>query len=129
VQRTLLERVEAALCERWMPDWAASLCRDWRLTLDLLADDPASTASYLDWTAKRALFAQLRAARGPRTPETAVRSELYEIDARYGELGPGGIASALEREGLLESPRIGVRAIERAVTHAPGGRAARRTHP
>jgi proteasome accessory factor A len=126
VQRALLERVEAELDQPFLPGWAESVCQDWRLTLDLLTEDPRLTASYLDWSAKKALFDQHRAERSPHLTASALRAELFELDARYGQLGPGGLAALLEREGLLDPPVLSADEIGRACTHAPAGRAARR---
>ena len=126
VQRVLLERVEHALSESWMPAWAEDICKDWRATLDLLESDPDDTVGSLDWSTKQALFAQHRAdRRGPGT-EAALQDELFVIDARFTELGPDGLGRTLEEAGLLE-PSILTRAeIETARTLAPPGRAARR---
>ena len=126
VQRVLLERVEHALPESWMPDWAEDICKDWRATLDLLESDPDDTVGYLDWSTKQALFAQHRAdRRGPGT-EAALRDELFVIDARFTELGPDGLGRTLEEAGLLEPSIFTAAEIETARTVAPPGRAARR---
>ena len=57
----------------------------------------------------------------------ALRSELFEIDTRFGELGDGGVFTALDRSGALAHHVPGVGRVQEAVTQPPAeGRAALR---
>jgi len=49
----------------------------------------------------------------------AVRSELFEIDTRYGQLDASGIFAKLDRKGVLTHHVPGIDAIEHAMTHPP----------
>ena len=54
----------------------------------------------------------------------ALRQELFELDARFAQLGGGGVFSALERAGVLTHAVPGVDNIEHAMAHPPAtGRA------
>ena len=125
IQRGMLERVELAIGESWMPDWSEGICRDWRQTLDQLESDPMSAAPYIDWIAKLTLFEQLRQSSTGQS-RADLQNQLYELDARYGEVGERGLGATLEREGLLEPGLFSAAELARARTHAPSGRAARR---
>jgi hypothetical protein len=48
----------------------------------------------------------------------AARSEMFEIDAKFGALGPDGIFNALEAAGALRH-QVGGLDVERAVTEPP----------
>ena len=53
-----------------------------------------------------------------------LRLELFEIDTRFGELGPGGIFNSLDRAGVLQHQFAGVDDIPYAVARPPAtGRA------
>ena len=54
----------------------------------------------------------------------ALRAELFEIDTRFGELGSGGIFSAMNRAGVLDHSLPGLGSIDDAVECPPArGRA------
>jgi pup-ligase protein len=55
----------------------------------------------------------------------ALRQELFEIDARFSQLGPSGIFSALDRAGVLNHRVAGVSHIEHAMANPPSGCRAR----
>jgi hypothetical protein len=64
-----------------------------------------------------------------------LRLELFELDMRFGELGPGGIFNGLDAAGVLNHRVAGVDEIERAMTEPPAtgrakvrGEAIRRLH-
>jgi hypothetical protein len=57
----------------------------------------------------------------------ALRVELFEIDMRYGQLGPVGLFNALDQAGVLKHEVIGVETIRHAIDNPPPrGRAKRR---
>lgn len=184
IQREYLARCERRLGDPVMPDWAETLCRDWRVTLDRLARDPDEAATSLDWTIKRRMYARygarqgmpsaswplwtstvgalsraLRAAGADNTPIAseavvgrrspvrdvvlrltprlreagfdwdgldrflALRQRLFELDARFGQLG-GGIFERLDARGLLRHRVDGVGDGAAAVERPPAeGRA------
>jgi len=54
----------------------------------------------------------------------ALRAEFFEIDTRFGELGPRGIFSMLDQAGVLDHRVSGIDNIEHAMRHPPNkGRA------
>ncbi len=54
----------------------------------------------------------------------ALRAELFEIDTRFGEVGPSGIFTALDAAGVLDHGLSKIQDVERAVNQPPaGGRA------
>ena len=66
--------------------------------------------------------------RGPRWEKLrsflALRAELFEIDTRFGEVGPSGIFTALGVAGVLDHGVSGLRDVEEAMKQPPaGGRA------
>jgi hypothetical protein len=56
VQRHYLAEVERHLRDPFMPDWAESVCREWRRILDLVRDGPDSVTRILDWAMKYSLY-------------------------------------------------------------------------
>ena len=65
-----------------------------------------------------------------------LRDELFELDIRYGELGPDSLFACLEREGIIAPGTVGEESVERAMTEPPTGNRAevrafwiRRLHP
>jgi proteasome accessory factor A len=135
IQRHYLQLAEAHVGADFMPPWTPQACEHWRAMLDRLERGaPDSIATTLDWAIKHALFrrhleqkglewAQLRHEQRGRGGE-AVRQQLYEMDIRYGQLGEGGIFSALDRAGVLHHQFPGVDNFEHAMIHPPSlGRA------
>jgi proteasome accessory factor A len=55
----------------------------------------------------------------------ALRAELFEIDTRFGEVGPSGIFAALDAAGVLDHSLSGLRDIEEAMSQPPSGGRAR----
>jgi proteasome accessory factor A len=65
-----------------------------------------------------------------------LRDELFELDIRFGELGPDSLFAGLEREGIIAPGAVGQESVERAMTEPPAGSRAetraswvRRLHP
>ena len=57
-------------------------------------------------------------------PLVDLRRELFEIDTRFGEVGPKGVFRALDAAGVLEHHVAGVDNVEHAMDHPPAtGRA------
>jgi hypothetical protein len=57
----------------------------------------------------------------------ALRDELFELDIRFGDIGPDSLFASLEREGVIAAGTVGTEAIARAAAEPPpGGRAALR---
>lgn len=135
IQRHYLQLAEAHVGADFMPPWTPQACEHWRAMLDRLERGaPHAVATTLDWAIKHALFrrhleqkgldwAHLRHEHRSREGE-AVRQQLYEMDIRYGQLGEGGIFSALARAGVLHHQFPGVDNFEQAMIHPPSlGRA------
>jgi len=183
VQLRLLAEAERFVGVGGAPEWGEAVCRRWRAVLEALADDPASLATSLDWSLKRAIFgdrlrrrgltwsdlerwngilvrlAELAAREGgrpvpanrpswwlPAEPERQalvsrldleggsrdeleevieLRSELFEIDMRFGELGGGGLFDALDRRRLLRHRLTGPGSIRAARREPPSTTRAR----
>ncbi len=131
IQRHYLEAVEGEIAAGGMPPWAPELCRHWRRTLELLETDPTSLSTVLDWCMKLALFRRHAEASGhdwTRLPAGAegapLRRQLWELDVKFGQLGPEGIFNRLERLGVLNHRAPGVGDVDAArTTPPPGGRA------
>lgn len=64
MQHELLAAVERRLGDRFLPDWAPSICELWRETLDALARNPKSLHTELDWALKQRLFTAQRESAG-----------------------------------------------------------------
>ena len=186
IQRHYLEAAEAHLGARFMPEWAAEVCRLWRAVLDRLEDAPESVAKTLDWGIKLALYAnyarslgirwdelpflnqfidqaaaahagckdgqasvllELAIASNSRIPSELAalepllhsrglgwedvrtllnsREKFFEIDTRFGQLGPKGIFEMLDRGGVLNHRVSGVDRVEQAMTEPPASGRAR----
>lgn len=185
IQRHYLDLAESRLGASFMPDWAAEVCRRWRVILDQLEGAPRSVGESLDWGIKLALYKKQTSDLGikwdelpfwnvlieqiansliyQRPPGRAIplndaltpnstlpeeiaflepvlqsrglrgedlrkflscRTKLFEIDTRFGQLGPRGIFEALDAAGVLNHRVSGVDNIEHAMTEPPAtGRA------
>jgi proteasome accessory factor A len=140
IQRAYLERVEAAAGSDDLPDWAPEVCRTWHDVLDRLEEDPESLGGALDWVTKWTLFRRWLARNGAdetrdaaRLPDLVVepgpatsdpasqgrRMQLFELDLRWGELGPRGIFDALDRRGELTHQVRGCDRIAEAIEQPP----------
>ena len=90
---------------------------DQHLTAALVRRDPDALE-----TAKRYLTPALESAglewRGLE-PFLALRDELFEIDTRFGQLGPHGIFSRLDRARVLTHRVPDVGGVRRAMSHPP----------
>jgi hypothetical protein len=64
IQRHYLEMAETHLGARFMPPWAAQVCRAWRDMLHALDAAPDAVATTLDWAIKLALFKRRARQRG-----------------------------------------------------------------
>jgi proteasome accessory factor A len=54
-----------------------------------------------------------------------LRQQLFEVDTRFGQLGPEGVFNALNKEGVLDHGFKGVDAIDHATTEPPASGRAR----
>lgn len=124
IQRHYLSMVEASLGSDYMPGWAEEVCARWGTVLDGLESDPTWSNAGLDWPLKLALFRRAAGQRGfpwetmnkwnenyrTSTRKSSglwgsflkTRADLCEIDTRFGQLGPDGIFSALDRAVALD---------------------------
>lgn len=94
---------------------AAHIIESWGRVLDLLEDDPLSTAHLLDWTAKLALMEGLRARAGIGWDHP----KLALIDIQYSDIDPArGLYRALVRRGSMTTV-VDEAEVRHAVTHAP----------
>jgi proteasome accessory factor A len=64
IQRHYLGRAEANIGRQFMPEWADTVCRSWRLILDQLECSPGALNTTLDWAIKRSLFEHWARKRG-----------------------------------------------------------------
>ena len=148
IQRRYLQRIREHVGAPFLPDWADRLCRRWQSTLDRLEQDAPGMSRTLDWPLKLALFRDHAERRGftrdriaeinrsitrvarngaepPRVDATeltafqALRGELFEIDARFSQLGPRGVFNALDRSGVLEHRVVESDAIDNAMRNPP----------
>jgi len=51
----------------------------------------------------------------------ALRNELFEIDIRFGDIGPDSLFATLERDGVIAAGAVGTEAVARAMTEPPSG--------
>jgi hypothetical protein len=51
----------------------------------------------------------------------ALRNELFEIDIRFGDIGPNSLFATLERDGVIAAGAVGMEAAARAMTEPPFG--------
>jgi proteasome accessory factor A len=51
----------------------------------------------------------------------ALRNELFEIDIRFGDIGPDSLFATLERDGAIAAGAVGTEAVARAMTMPPSG--------
>lgn len=111
----------------------SSSTHEWRAFLQLLervrtvTDDTLNTPAFSE--EKEVDRQQLNAV-------LALRQELFELDTRFGQLGPRSLFAALDRAGALEHRVPGVDNIEHAVVNPPAigrarlrGQCVRRFHP
>jgi len=135
IQRAYLAMAEAHIGAPFMPPWGHLVIPPWRNMLDRLEQGaPGSVARTLDWAIKLALYQERVAQSGaqwdrlsrdavPRSLQR-LRQELFEVDVRFGQLGPKGIFSFLDRERHLDHAFDGVNNIEHAMENPPAiGRA------
>jgi proteasome accessory factor A len=105
IQCTYLETAEKHIGASFMPPWAGEVCAEWRRLLELLSRGPDAVAQTLDWAIKYAMYRE-RADRHGVALENLnanpnLRSELFQIDMRWGELGEAGIFHQLDAAGVL----------------------------
>lgn len=96
------------------PDWAPYALDEWSRTVFDLDTDPLSAADRVDWVAK--LRTLLDSGIDLASPRAKV------VDHMYAQLGPGGVASAIEREGWFTYPETFVSSdvVNRITTPPPG---------
>lgn len=127
LQRRYLDSIAACRVTRQLPEWADEVCELWATVLDNLERDPSWAERSLDWGIKLALFRHWLGVDGWQALrlDAARRNELFEIDARFGQLGEGGIFRGLEAQNLLETRVVSESEILRALTHPPAHSRAR----
>jgi hypothetical protein len=64
IQRHYLRQAETSLGRSFMPDWAESVCAEWRRILDQLERDPGALDTTLDWAVKHSMFRDQARRRG-----------------------------------------------------------------
>jgi len=64
IQRHYLGRAEANIGRQFMPEWAETVCRSWRLILNQLECSPEALNTTLDWPIKRYLYENWARKRG-----------------------------------------------------------------
>ncbi len=130
IQRRYLAAAERCLGTPFFPAWAGDACRRWRSVLDLLDERPGDAWRALDWASKLRVFRRHVESRGvslerapqgglPESIPRQVLLELYELDARYVQLGPGSLFSALEAGGCLDHRVPGADRIDAALVEPP----------
>lgn len=113
-QRRFLDACARHAPGRELPE-ADEILAEWSAVLDDLAEDPASTADRVDWTAKLALLERFRAR--DRLPWDAPR--LAQLDLAWAELDPARSPfAALQRAGRLAA-WIDEDAVAAAVANPP----------
>jgi proteasome accessory factor A len=124
VQRQYLELAQAHARASFMPPWATPVIKVWGAVLDRLEGGaPDSVATLLDWGIKLVLYRTYLEKRGsswkqfPSRPELV--EELFEADARFGQLGGRGVFRALESARVLDHHVSGVDRIDDAVENPP----------
>ena len=140
LQRRYLAQASRHADASFMPAWAREVIRAWSDMLDRIERRDGSLHTMLDWAIKQALFAGFVERRGikwsslrgrrnldrDRSDEVqTLRHQLFELDTKFGRLGPAGVFSALDRRPGVLAHRLGDdRAVEEAVERPPGsGRA------
>lgn len=99
IQRHYLDLAESCLGAPFMPPWAGEVVTLWRSILGQLESGWESCVGVLDWPTKLGIFEDYA---GRSQGAWAIKAEpLFEIDARFGELGKDGIWEQMEKEGVL----------------------------
>lgn len=108
-----------------LPDWNAALVRLQAAAREPIASTPDGFIPDTRVPLTPATRAVLATAPGPgldweQLPRLLrLRRELFELDWRYAELGPGSLFEQLDRAGLLQHRVAGVDNIEHAMDHPP----------
>ncbi|MGA3372081.1 MAG: proteasome accessory factor PafA2 family protein [Terracidiphilus sp.] len=110
----IIEELTAALAARKGPEQAMPLelaiAPGRRKLKEVAACEPLLRSRGLQWDDVRALLAS--------------RQKFFEIDTRFGQLGPQGIFQSLDQAGVLNHRVVEADSIEKAVTQPPAtGRA------
>jgi hypothetical protein len=102
-----------------LPVWAESVCALWKDVLDRLESGEEQKTLRLDWVIRRQLFTNQLRHRGLSwealsDPDSipnfsAIRSELFELDTKFGRIGEAGIFQALDAQGCLRHQLQGER--------------------
>ncbi|MGP8251896.1 MAG: proteasome accessory factor PafA2 family protein [Terracidiphilus sp.] len=185
IQHHYLSMAEENIGREFMPPWAAEICRQWRLLLELLSAGNEAARTSVDWCMKLAMFVNHAKSCGltwshlgfwnalihrlsckfhssgerrPVTPANALedlngnsvlreplgailrrralvldemaavlsrRAEFFELDMRFGQLGPEGLFSRLDAAGVLDHRVEGIDNIEHAMHNPPASGRAR----
>jgi proteasome accessory factor A len=108
-----------------MPPWTRAVCHAWRAILDRLAlGAPESVVGTLDWATR---WETLRAyADDLGRSWDSCAPQLFELDVRFGDLGPQGLWEQLDADGALDHRLVQLPEVERAMHEPPAGT---RAHP
>jgi hypothetical protein len=122
LQRRYLERACAHLHHPAMPTWAGAVCEIWDATLTRLEQGAEAVADSLDWAIKLAIYRDRVSRRGMTWGDRLLQRlgpELFEIDTRFGHLGPGGLFQTLDQAGALRHRVAGIDREDEAMDAPP----------
>jgi hypothetical protein len=86
-----------------------------------MVSDPASPLAPLARQLEKTVLARHRLSWDEFPAFLGVRSELFEIDTRFGQLGRGGLFTMLDEENVLAHRLDDLGDVEHATTHPPSG--------
>jgi proteasome accessory factor A len=136
IQRRLLECAQSHIGHTSLPDWTSVACDAWEHILERLSQGAGAVYRTLDWAIKWRLYQERAERRGvtwqvaslPRAlldtstaDGAAFGSELLEIDARLGQVGPTGLFADIDGSGVLDHTALGVDRVVEALTQPPPG--------
>jgi len=130
IQRHYLSAVQDQSGGPHLPDWAGVLVQRWRTTLDALETDPMALYGVIDWPTKLAFYRSFaehggfdwdRLTRKCRKSERDLRSKLFELDIRFGDISEESPFASLPEAAQAESRLVSERQIETALRVPPQG--------
>ncbi|MBI4908692.1 MAG: proteasome accessory factor PafA2 family protein [Acidobacteria bacterium] len=129
IQRHYLQLAGDHLAD--LPVWAESVCRLWKEVLDRLESGEEQASPRLDWVIRRNVYTSFLQRRGfswdtihsgaalSSEEGQAVRSELFELDTRFGAVsGKTVLFQSLDTQGVLQHRISGWIPREETVTRA-----------